>query len=401
MRILITNNRLATRAGTESYVETVMVALRRLGHDVLAYSPGLGDVARSLRHNGFVVHDDPSELPPGIDVIHGQHTNAVAMVRRYLPSVPLVFVSHSWFIPAEDPCIDIGPAALVALNDRIEARLRSMAMATSVPVHRLRQPIEIGFFDGQRRPPAARPETALLVSRKIAGRLDSIRMACDRAGIELRTLRGESADPRLEMAAADIVMASGRSALEAMSMARPTLLIDQTVCAGWITEGSWAQIEGDGFGTGNPVDAVTDLDALLAMYSPELGVQARTLAVHQHAAQDHASALVEIYRSVAPAPPIEVVDPRLPGLIGENWSQALGMQLLRRSNAELRAENWALQRQLDRLDDTVGRSPRVVRSGSNRLRSRFWSRLETSRPVMRIISLAMALRSAAGTSRGT
>lgn len=400
MKVLITNNRLDSRGGSETYVETVMVALRQLGHEVIAFSPGLGEVATNLRKLGFEVYDDASRLPAGIDVIHGQHTNAVAQIRRVLPSVPLVFVSHSWFITMEDPCIDLGPAALVALNDRIETRLRSMAFAPDVRVHRLRQPIEIGFFQGNRRPPAERPRSALLVSRKIRGRLSSIHEACERAGIELRTLRGESPDPRVEMAAADIVMASGRSALESMSMARPTLLLDQTVCGGWITEDSWAEIEGDGFGTSDRNDSLTDLDALLAMYSPEFGEQARVLAVHQHAAQDHASALVEIYRSVAGIRSSEVTGKRLPALIEENWAMERNMQVLRRSNAELRAENWALQRSLDRatapvpvLDGATGDAE--IASGGDRPRRRGWTRLETSRPVLRMIRILLALRRAA------
>ena len=404
MKILITNNRLEGRGGTESYIETVMVALRHLGHEVIAYSPGLGEVARNLRELGFEVLDDPSDLPSGIDVIHGQHANAVAQVRRVLPSVPLVFVSHSWFITMEDPCIDLGPAALVALNDRIETRLRSMAFAPDVRVHRLRQPIEIGFFQGNRRPPADRARSALLVSRKIRGRLSSIHEACERAGIELRTLRGESPDPRLEMAAADIVMASGRSALESMSMARPTLLLDQTACGGWITEDSWAEIEGDGFGTADRLGSLTDLDALLAMYSPEFGEQARVLAAHQHAAQDHASALVEIYRSVAAIRSSEVTGKRLPALIEENWAMERNMQVLRRSNAELRAENWALQRALDRAsapspgpEDDPGATE--VKSGADRPRAGLWSRLETSRPFLIVIKILIALRNAVARRR--
>ena len=398
MRILITNNRLRTRGGSESYVETVMVALRDLGHEVIAYSPGLGEVAANLRKLGFAVHSDPSRLPSGIDVIHGQHVNAVAQVRRVLPSTPLVFVSHSWFIAMEDPCIDIGPAAVVALNDRVETRLRSMALAPGVQVHRLRQPVEIGFFQSDRRPPADPARSALLVSRKIRARLGPIHEACERAGIELRTLRGESPDPRVEMAAADIVMASGRSALEAMSMARPTLLLDQTACAGWITEESWEAIERDGFGTADQHGALTDLDALLAMYSPQFGEQARRLAAHQHAAQDHASSLVHIYRSVADTRIPEPIARRLPGLIEENWAMAAGMQTLRRSNAELRAENWALQRALDRstsAGEPAGGAADLPepRTGADRPRSGAWSRLATSRPVLTVVRILQSVRS--------
>ena len=39
VRILMTNNALAERGGSESYLETVSAELRRLAHEVVLYSP--------------------------------------------------------------------------------------------------------------------------------------------------------------------------------------------------------------------------------------------------------------------------------------------------------------------------------------------------------------------------
>ena len=89
MKILMTNNTLVARGGSESYLETVSRELRRLGHEVVFFSAECGLVADRLRQRGFEVHDDAARLPRDLDVIHGQHTNAVARVREHrLPPSP-------------------------------------------------------------------------------------------------------------------------------------------------------------------------------------------------------------------------------------------------------------------------------------------------------------------------
>ena len=49
MRVLLTNNTLANRAGTELYVRDVAIELLRRGHHPVAYSTHLGPVAEELR----------------------------------------------------------------------------------------------------------------------------------------------------------------------------------------------------------------------------------------------------------------------------------------------------------------------------------------------------------------
>ena len=49
MRILITNNGLATRAGTELYVRDLALGLLKRGHTPIAYSTKLGEVATEIR----------------------------------------------------------------------------------------------------------------------------------------------------------------------------------------------------------------------------------------------------------------------------------------------------------------------------------------------------------------
>ncbi len=73
MRILLTNNTLSARAGSEMYVYDVACQLKRLGHQPVAYSPDLGEVAELLRVAGVPVVSRLIELDFRPDVIHGHH----------------------------------------------------------------------------------------------------------------------------------------------------------------------------------------------------------------------------------------------------------------------------------------------------------------------------------------
>ncbi len=350
MKILCTNNALAVRAGSESYLETVVPALRQLGHDVELYSPRCGAVAGHLRGQGFRVHDDPSALGTDFDVIHGQHVNAIASIRPRLPDTPLVFATHSWFIPIEDPVAELGVAAVVTFNDITLARARAHAAVGDRPVHRLRQPVAISLGDGARTPVPTRPRVALAASRNLHGRLPGIRAACESNDIQLRVVGpggDESPDARREIRAADIVIAIGRTAVEAMAAGRAVLVLDESTVGGWLTEDSYGRLEADGFtgfaGNGDR----TPLPELVARYRPDLGAAARVLAVRHHSAQRHAVELVDIYRQAMARPPAQVrLDPQLASLT--DAALALEARALRAEWALAGAQRAALVAERDR-----------------------------------------------------
>lgn len=346
MKILLTNHDLDRREGSHSYLETIATELRRLEHEVVLFAPRLGEVAAAFRERGFPVHERAAELPTDVDVVHGQHVRAVGAVRERLPHVPLVFVSHSWFVPWEHPLAAFDAAAFVAFNDLTAARLRAHAATEGRPVIRLTQPVTLSFADGARFAPFARPRRAVAVSRRLGSVADRLAEEFARRGVVFTRAGGpdsESADVRAAMLASDIVIGMGRSALEAMAAGRPTLVLDQAVVGGWVTEESYPRLEADGF-TGAASGTDVPLGRLLDGYSPDLGVAARRLAVRHHDAGRHAVRLVEIYRSVldARAHPVGVESAVLLAGESHSWeSRALAAEwdaaLARRETDEVRA----------------------------------------------------------------
>jgi len=305
VRILCTNQALSVRGGTESYLQVVAPALRELGHDVELFCMRGGDLADGLRAGGFVVHEHDDELHPTYDVVHAQHASTALIVRARMPSVPIVFASHSWFLEIEDPPLETRPAAIVVYNDIVKARVHASALPADVPVHRLTQPVAIGTTDARRVAIRDHPRQALALSHNLSTRISPLRDACSGAGIDLTVLGpGDSRidDPTAEIMGADLVFGSGRTVLEALALGRAAFVYDETGCAGYVTADSYPALEGCGF-TPEVGSPAMDLAAVLRTYEPALGTVGRELVVRHHAVSRHAAALVEIYRSAgAPGP---------------------------------------------------------------------------------------------------
>lgn len=387
MRILFTNRALEGRGGSESYLETVVSEVGRLGHEVIVFSPRCGAVAERLRDSGVTVVDRVSEIPRDIDVIHGQHLDAVGAVRERFTDTPLVFVTHSWFLRIEEPVLELGASRYVALNEITRRQLTVRAGVAPAAVVRLTQPVSLPLADNGRDPIAAAPTVALASSRSLRTRIDQIEHACARRGIALRVVGPagrESPDPRIEMLSSDIVFAVGRTALEAMALARAVFVLDESSIGGWVDASSYPRLEAAGFTGTGAEPAPLDLEGLLGSYTPALGTTARTLAVARHAAPLHAARLVEVYREAAGTAPGEATAAGLTELATENWTLTHRVRdveqgaarylrdssLLSAANQELRVRVEELERQLAQLQGSLSWRATAPLRGLRALRRR-------------------------------
>jgi hypothetical protein len=323
VKILMTNTSLGERAGSESYLETVSFELRRLGHEVVFFSPRCGLMAERFREDGFTVVEHVDRLPADVDVVHGQHADAAALVRTRLADTPLVFSCHSWVIPIEDPMSELGAAAYVCFNELTHRRLAAHTATAATPIVRMTQPVTVSFADADRAHIRPVPRSAVAVSRRMMLRPDRLAAVCAAAGIGFEWVGAPAApsvDPRDRMRAADIVFAEGRTALEAMAAGRAVYVVAESCVGGWVTEASYPRLEADGF-TGIESDAgPVDLDELAAGYHQQLGVQARQLAVEHHSAQHHAARLVELYTAVADVRPRQPCPPSVAVIAAERFA---------------------------------------------------------------------------------
>ncbi len=228
MRVLLTNNTLAGRAGTELYVRDVALELLRIGHQPMAYSTSLGAVAEELRAAGVPVVQALSDLAETPDVIHGQHHYDTATALLWFPETPAVYFCHGAVPWEEKPFRFPQILRYVAVDEPCRERL----IAEGVP----EEDIEtvFNFYDSVRFPPRAplptRPARALAFGNVFteAGGLPALRQACSEHGISLDAVGlgadRVSAEPGPLLGQYDVVFAKGRSAIEAMAVGAAVVL---------------------------------------------------------------------------------------------------------------------------------------------------------------------------------
>lgn len=361
MRIVVSHLQLVGFGGTESYVLTIAEELERLGHDVTIHAPELGPSGHFARERGLRVIERASRLPAQCDAVFAQDAvTAYALARRH-PGAARVFIAHSASFAAQSPPLaEDACHAVVAMNDRLQRRAESLAR--SIPVVRLRQPIDLQRFcfqtmnAEQRRPPRV-----LLLSNYTKGtRARMIEAACAQAGLELKRVGAKTVatpTPELAIADAEIVLTLGRGALEAMAGGRAAYVFGDAGGDGWVTSETYPAFERDGF-SGRALGEAIGVERLAAglrEWTEELGEVGRDLACTHHSAVDHCVALIELVDGLgADRTPPATID-ELARLVRLEWSQSLRVrtavaetQLERERVAELEAELAALRAEIAR-----------------------------------------------------
>ncbi|MRR15254.1 MAG: hypothetical protein EG826_02230 [Deltaproteobacteria bacterium] len=254
LRILITNNTLAGRAGSELYVRDLALALMKRGHYPVAYSTVLGDVAEELRRATVPVIDNLAYLGRAPDIIHGQHHLDAMTAMMYFPKTPAVFVCHGWLPWEEWPPVFPSIRRYIAVDDLCRERL-----LTTEGI--LERDIEIiyNFVDTERfqqRPPLPEKPRSALIFSNYAGdnrTTDALRAACARAGVGKVDVAGAGSGnivdhPERILAGYDVVFAKGRCALEAMAVGCAVIIADFSGLGGMVTTDNVASLRKLNFG---------------------------------------------------------------------------------------------------------------------------------------------------------
>lgn len=310
MRIVLAAHALVGLGGSETYAVTVADHLQRLGHEVWLHSPELGPAADAARRLGVRVCDRDG-LPQAPDVLVVQDGVVACELASRFPLTPQVFVAHSDIFDLQLPPQLPGlVAVVVALYDRVERRIRALALPCEIV--RLRQPVDVERFKPD-RPLRAEPRVAMAVGNYVHGqRLDMLARACAHNGIELRHvgMHSEAGAVPLERVydEADIVFGKARVIVEAMACGRAAYVFDHNGGDGWVTAQSYERLASDNFGgqgDGDPIDE-DRLSADLRAYDAGMGMVNRDVVVARHAASKHAAALVQVLARVVPRPaPVE------------------------------------------------------------------------------------------------
>lgn len=223
MKILITNNALKTRSGSELYAKEVAEELLKRGHDVIVYSNIFGDLAKTMKKEGTRIVDDLKKIPSSWfpDIIHGQHHLETMTAIAYFPDSPVVYFCHGWRPWQEKPPIHPNILAYATVD------LKTLKFMTENRVVKNKIKLLYNFVDldrfKQRKRLPKKPKKALIFSNTVAENnyLSFVRQACERAKIHLDVVGlgvGQvEKKPELILKNYDIVFAFGRSALESLA----------------------------------------------------------------------------------------------------------------------------------------------------------------------------------------
>ncbi len=275
MRVLITNNTLAVRAGSELYVRDLATGLIARGHTPIAYSTQLGEVAEELRAATVPVIDDLRALAAPPDIIHGQHHVEAMTALLHFSAVPAVYFCHGWTpweeIPPRFPRILRYVAVDLTCRDRL-------LFEHAIPEDQIR--VLLNFADLEKFKPRASlpssPRRALMFSNYASENdcLAMVRKACKRANISLDvigSLAGNAtARPEEVLGEYDIVFARGRSAIEAIAVGAAVILCETDRMGPMVTSADFDRLRSLNFGIRAirlPVDIET-VSREIARYDP-------------------------------------------------------------------------------------------------------------------------------------
>ena len=158
MRILITNNTLAHRAGTELWVRDVSLRLLERGHSPIAYSRQLGEVAAELR----------------IDQVSGGMARRIALARAIVLDPELVLY--------DEPFSGLDPISMGVIANLIRNLNRATGATTLMVTHSMQQAVNLGdrlimMHRGQGILDLAGAEKRRLRADDLLGRFEEVRRA--------------------------------------------------------------------------------------------------------------------------------------------------------------------------------------------------------------------------------
>ncbi|WP_195162819.1 glycosyltransferase [Mesorhizobium sp. NBSH29] len=266
MRILITNNTLGLRAGSELYVFDIALELKKRGHKVVAYSSTLGLVSDMLRNIGVPTIDELSQLTDTPDVIHAHHHMDAAAAGLHFPTVPVVQACHGWAPWQERPLALANVRQFVATSELT----REYFVTSGVPSNRISiicnfvDPTRFKYFE-PRPTPLRRAliignswQRGSVVYQRIEEACRSQNISLDAFGLGM----GSSVSSTEELYSQyGLVFGLGRCAIEGMAMGCAVVLADPNGLAGWVDDEQFDRYKLGNFGFGllNQRDVTVDM----------------------------------------------------------------------------------------------------------------------------------------------
>src|SRR2546430_13519572 len=266
LRVLITNNAMAGRHGSEMYVRDIALGLLKRGHSPVVYSTILGSVADELQKATVTVVDDLNQLASVPDLIHGHEHMETMTALLHFPRVPAIIFFHSASVWYDAPVIFPRIVRYVAVDHACRDRL---LVRHSIPEDRIRvifNSVDLERFKMREAPLPPRPKRALVFSNYAneETHLPVVREACRMMNLELEVVgsgkKNSTAEPERILCEYDLVFAKARCAIEALAVVTPVILCDASGLGPMVTADALDHLRPLNFGfrtLSEPLDPAT------------------------------------------------------------------------------------------------------------------------------------------------
>lgn len=278
MRILIGNATLSLLAGSETFILTLATELKRLGHEVTAYSTDLGLIAAKLEAIGVrcvneLVGDNSTQARPfspileeaegQFDVAICSHYEITRTIRKKFANLPIIAICHGILhsnpqtgeIWPEHPVTDMRVEQYIAVSEEVQRLLKTSYGIDSMIIR--------NFFDLEKfKPEGNLPEKprSILVSSNYWG-VDSdinkiIKEVADHYGARFMGIGANfvtTSETDEVMKEADIVFGMGRSVLEGFCAGKIAVVHGRWGTGGVITPESYETLKLTNF-SGRPFE---------------------------------------------------------------------------------------------------------------------------------------------------
>ncbi|KGQ18816.1 Glycosyl transferase [Lysobacter dokdonensis DS-58] len=247
LRILITDDTAASRAGSGPSLVDFARALLRKGHPTVVYGAVPAHVAQALREATVPVVDDLSALNFVPDIIHGQHHLETMTAALHFAGTPVVAACNALAPWEHAPPVFPTIARWIAVDTVCAERLASTGGVDAARIRVIPNGVDIARFE-PRAPLPATPRRALLCNSH--GLQDAcaatVVRACRQAGIAVDLATDEV--PAHALRDYDLVFAQTRRALEAMATGCATIIADRAGLAGLVTTTNFDRLRALDFG---------------------------------------------------------------------------------------------------------------------------------------------------------
>jgi hypothetical protein len=292
LKILLGNNTLSMLAGSETWVYTLAIQLKKMGHEVSCFAGELGIISEELEKQGIHCYKDLStnnikqfspyleeEVKHDYDVIISNHFHIVEYLRSQFPTKPIISTIHGilhgtekeW--APEHPALNSGVAQFVSVSEEVQEKLRNDYGLDSIIIR--------NFFDtekfGKIREPNDTPKM-FLVNTNYQGKDDEaivlVKEVAKHFGAKVSAV-GQNFIQQFDLTKAiedaDVVFGMGRSVLEGVAAGRLGIVHGRWGTGGVINENNIDELRHYNFSGRNSEGKLANKEELIEMIESNYG----------------------------------------------------------------------------------------------------------------------------------